>query len=83
LEINFRFLPHGCAKNSGNEKTKNPWKILCKSHHIIWSQLVIFCNLFSDKWVAVGILGVDSETNENAKCNDQGKKQAKIYDRPI
>jgi hypothetical protein len=74
---NAAIVPHGCAKNSGNEETKNPWKILCKSHYIIWSQLVIFCNLFSDKWVAVGILGVNSETNKNAKCNDQGKNRAK------
>jgi hypothetical protein len=65
------------------KRPKTPGKFSAKCHHIIWSQLVIFCNLFSDKWVAVGILGVDSETNENAKCNDQGKKQAKIYDRPI
>jgi hypothetical protein len=78
-----RFLPHGCANNSCNEETKNPWKILCKIHHIIWSQLVTLCNLFSDEWVAVGILCVDSETNENAKCNDQGERQAKINDRPI
>jgi hypothetical protein len=39
--------------------------------------------LFGDEWVAVEVLGVDSETNENAKCVDKGQREGKKYDRPV